>query len=148
MKVAAEIDIQAPIEKVFSVFSDLNHTADRIQGIKSVEILSGPAQMAIGTKWKETRVMFGKEATETMWVTELTSPQKYVVEAKSHNMKYRSTYNFTPAADGTQVAMTFEGTPQTMGAKIINTIFSFMAGSTKKMLLQDMQDLKEVCEAK
>lgn len=147
MEIATETHIAAPIEKVFSVFTDLSRATERIRGIQDIEILEGPAQMAVGTKWKEKREMFGKEATETMWVTELNPSKNYVVEAASHNMKYRSEYTFTPSANGTHVALTFKGEPQTLSAKIFNVIFSIMAGSAKKMLHQDMEDLKQVCES-
>ena len=147
MNISATIDIQAPIEKVFTVFSDLSKLEDRVQDIQSIEVLEGPAQMEVGTKWKETRVFFGKEATEIMWVTTLNHLHNYVVEAESNGTKYRSEYVFTETDTGTHVAMTFTGKPQTLVAKLFGLLFYFMAGSLKKTLLQDLADLKTVCES-
>lgn len=147
MKITTEITIKAPTENVFSVFTDLDHATERIKGIESIEVLEGPAQMKVGTKWKEKRTMFGKEATETMWVTALNPSKSYVVEANSHGMKYRSEYTFTSTEGETHVKLTFEGLPQTLKARVLNIIFSFMAGTTQKMLQQDMEDLKKICES-
>lgn len=147
MKVSAAIDIQAPIEKVFIVFTDLNTLEDRVQDIQSIEVLNEPAQMAVGTKWKETRVIFGKEATEIMWVTALNSLQNYTVEAESHGTKYRSQYTFIEIPNGTHVEMIFTGEPQTFVAKMLGLLFFFMTSSMKKTLKKDMEDLKKVCES-
>lgn len=147
MIVHAEIDISAPIGKVFSVFTDLTKIEEHINGIQSITVLEGSAQMEVGTKWKESRIMFGKEATEVMWVTALTPTKNYIVEAESNGMKYRSEYVFTEKSNGTRVQMTFTGEPQTFASKLFNIIFFFMAGVTKKALYQDMVDLQKVCEA-
>lgn len=147
MKISTTIDIQTPIEKVFDVFTDLSNLQERVQDIQSIEVLNKPAQMAVGTKWKETRVMFGKAATEIMWVTELKPQKSYIVEAESHGTHYRSEYTFTETATGTHVELTFVGEPQTLTAKVFGVLFALMAGSLKKTLNQDMTDLKKVCES-
>ena len=146
MKVQTDIIIDAPIEKVFTVFSDLGKAEERIAGIKKIVMIEGPAQMQVGTKWKETREMFGKEADEAMWVVELNENKNYVVLAESHGTKYRSEYTFEKAEEGVKVTMVFEGVPQTFVAKILGAMFFFMKKSMEKMLYQDMFDLKKVCE--
>ncbi|MEL7485039.1 MAG: SRPBCC family protein, partial [Planctomycetota bacterium] len=65
--------VNASIEDVFAVASDIANAAERIGGIDSVEMLTeGPVGM--GTKWRETRTMFGKQADETMWITAWEPP--------------------------------------------------------------------------
>lgn len=46
MKISASILIQAPIERVFSVFSDLGKLEERVTDIQKIEVLQEPAQMA------------------------------------------------------------------------------------------------------
>lgn len=147
MNIQTAITINAPMEKVFSVFSDLASAAERIAGIKSIEVLEGSPQMQVGTKWKETRIMFGKEATEIMWVTSLTLDKEYVVEAESHGAHYTSTYSFQEKDGAVEVSMTFGSEPLTFAAKLMGLMFFLFAGATKKALYQDMEDLKKVCEA-
>ena len=144
-KIKASIDIQAPREQVFQVFSDLPACAERIQGIDKIEMLSdGPMQ--VGTRWRETRTMFGKEATEEMWVTQFDVPAGYTVEAESHGTNYISRYDFEDLGDVTRVAMSFTGQPLSLSAKLMSVLGVVFMGSVKKMLLADMQDLKTVCE--
>lgn len=147
MKVQTSISIKAPIEKVFDVYTDLGKAAERIQGIKDIKILEGSPRIEMGTKWRETRVMFGKEATEDMWVTGLTSNKQYIVEAESHGAHYTSTYAFEEVSEGVQVSMEFSSRPLTVSAKLLGVLFFLFAGATKKALHQDMEDLKKACES-
>lgn len=41
-----------------------------VSGIISLNILHQPEDGLVGLKWEETRKMFGKEASETMWITD------------------------------------------------------------------------------
>jgi carbon monoxide dehydrogenase subunit G len=140
-------EIQAPKEKVFESFSDLRHAAEVIEGIEKVEIFTeGP--MALGTRWRETRVMFGKEATEEMEITGFDSPNSYTAEAESHGCHYVTRFDFETKGDGTEVTMTFQGQPLTLIAKIFNFILSpMMKGSVRKCLGKDLDDLKQHLEA-
>ena len=65
--------ISASPERVFALFTDLAHAPDNIRAIKKLELLT-PGPMCMGTRFRETRVMFGKEATEEMEVIERTRP--------------------------------------------------------------------------
>ena len=146
MKITASIQIKAPIETVFQVFSDLDKIGDRVKGIDTIELLEGSSQMALGTKWKETRTMMGKVATETMWVSEIDSPNKYVVEAASHGTEYCSVYTFKSEGENTSVTVVFGGKPISMAAKFMSVTALLFSKSLQKMLLDDMEDLKKICE--
>jgi uncharacterized membrane protein len=146
MQVKTNITINAPIQKVFDVFSDVQKIEQRIKGIQKVEILSDVKQ-GKGLKWKETRLMFGKTATEIMWITSFTQNKSYEVEAQSHGTKYHTVYTFTEVnKNTTEVNMVFSGKPISFGAKVMGLLSFAFVGSVKKALLADMQDLKRVCE--
>lgn len=146
MNVRSTISIKAPMEKVFEYFSDIQKAEERIEGINKIEILSDEKSGA-GLKWRETRTMFGKEATEIMWITDFNPPVTYSVEAESHGMKYHSTYTFDQEGDNTMVEMVFEGTPVSLWAKISAPLFGVVfKGATKKALQKDMHDLKKLLE--
>lgn len=148
MKITDSITINTPVEKVFETFTSLDKATERVEGITNIEILDGPAIMQVGTKWRETRVMFGKEATEVMWVTELTLNQSYTVEASSHGAKYITTYTFTSNGDSTDVQFSFEGTPLNTSARIMSIVSKLFIGATKKALRKDLEDLKRAAEQK
>lgn len=142
------MSINADRQRVFEVFCDLDNAAANISAITKIEVLAGPAQLNVGTRWRETRTMFGKEATEEMSVTAYEQDVSYVAEAESRGAHYRSEYRFTPEGTGTRVDLTFDGAPLTLGARVAGVIGALFAGAAKKALHQDLVDLKRVCEAR
>jgi carbon monoxide dehydrogenase subunit G len=146
-KVVVSIEVNAPIENVFEVFTELDKAEERIPGITKLEMLSeGP--VGEGTKWRETRIMMKKEAVETMWITGFSPPNQYTVEANSHDMLYQTLFEFKETGSNTHVTWSFVGTPQTFGTKIMDPIFGFLfKGMAKKCLMEDLVALKGVCES-
>jgi len=144
IKVSQTID--APPETVFFHCSDIPHAADRVSSIERIEMLSaGP--VGAGTRWKETRRMFGKEATEEMGVTEFDPPRSYTVESDSCGTHYKSVLRFVPEGSGTRVEMEFTGRPQTVMAKLSSPLAGLMSGTIKKALQRDLDELKQAIES-
>ena len=54
---------EASPERIFAVMTDLDAAAEWMPNIVSIERLDGDG-FGVGTQWRETRKMFGKEATE------------------------------------------------------------------------------------
>lgn len=147
MNVVAECRIQAPNAEVFQVFADLPNLSERVQAITGIEMLT-PGDVGVGTRFKETRVMFGKEATEVMEVTQFSPPEHIREEARSNGMNYVSDWTFTEDSGMTTVRIEFSGTAQTWLGKGLSLLFSGMAGSMKKAFLADMDDLKRFLETR
>lgn len=146
MKIKLSLAIVAPIDVVFDLFTNLDTIGENITGIKSIEVLEGPAKMQKGTKWKETRVMFGKEATETMTITQLEPNKMYTAIAASHGMEYVTTYTFGGDGDKTVVDMEFSGKPISLAAKLFTPVGLLFKGVAAKALKKDMMELKDVAE--
>ncbi len=140
----------APPEKVFAVFSDLDAAASRIPAIKAVEILEGPGNpLGMGTRWRETRVVMGREAKEVMWITAFEPGRMYRAEAESHGMHYESTFRFRPDGDGTVVEMEFRGRALTFAAKLMAAAMGAMMRNTlRKCCQEDLDALAPYCEGK
>ncbi|MEL0627385.1 SRPBCC family protein [Salinibacterium amurskyense] len=147
MKITESVHIDAPVERVFEVFCDLDNAPAHLSGINSLEVLEGPAQLKLGTKWRETRTFAGREATEVMWVTDYEQDVSYTVDAQSHGTHYQSVYLFMPSHGGTRLEYRFTMTPLTFGARLMNVVGLLFLGVTKKALTQDHHELKTVCEA-
>jgi uncharacterized membrane protein len=145
MHIKVSKDINAPIERVFDVFTDLEQAANRIAGINKVEILSDVKQ-GKGTRWRETRTMMGREATEVMEISAFNPHQSYEVTAASRGMEYHTIYTFTPQGDAIRVEMVFSGKPTSLLAKMMTPLGVLMQGTARKALEADMEDLKRVCE--
>ena len=139
--------VAAPPERVFALASDFPNAADHVEAIVRVEMLTdGP--VGVGTRFRETRVMFKKEASEEMEVVEFEPPSRYVVTADSHGARYRTTFSFEPERGGTRVGFEFHAEPYTMAAKLMaKTMGKLMMGTLVKCVESDLDDIKAHAEA-
>lgn len=137
----------APQQRVWEVITDFENAAERVQAIKKLEILT-PGVVGKGMRFRETRIMFKKEATEEMEISEWVPPKRYVTEAESCGCHYRCTFACTSEGSGTRVEVTMEAKPLSLPAKIMSAIMTnLMAGSIRKAFEKDLNDLKRVAEA-
>lgn len=148
MNALISVNINADINRVFDVFTDIPATADRIPEIENVEMLShGPA--AKGSRWRETRVMMGKAATEEMWITEFTPNRSYTVEAESCGAQFKSRFVFTSEDNGTRVDFFMETRAISFAAKLFTWLglSALMRGMMSKAIRGDMEALKSFAES-
>lgn len=149
MTLSTRISVNASPKTLWAIISDIEHATERISGIEKVEVLEKPESGLAGLKWRETRSMFGKQAVETMWITEAEENHYYQTRAENHGMVYISRMFITKENGQTFVGMSFEGKPQTFGARIMGALMMpFFKKATKKALLQDLQDIKKAAEKK
>ncbi len=138
--------IEAPREKVFEYAADLRKAPERIRGITKLDVLTdGP--IGVGTRFRETRVIMKREATEEMEITAFDAPNGYQVDCENHGCKYRTVYRLTPNGTGTELEMTFDAEPQTRMAKLLSFVFKPMMKSCMKETGKDLDDLKAAIEA-
>lgn len=137
--------IAAPPEIVFARAADFEHAAEHIGGIVKIEMLTdGP--IGVGTRFKETRVMFGKEHAEEMELIDFDPPRRYALEAHGCGCRYHTEFRFTPKGGGTEIEFTFDAMPLTFFAKVMSFMMRFMMKSCVKMVEQDLADLKSAIE--
>lgn len=144
-RVSADIHIAADIDRVFDVFVDIPNWANQVGAIKKIEMLTD-GKVGVGTRFKETRVIFKKEATETMEVTSFDRPTQYTLEAQSCGAAYVTVHRFTSEGNGTKVTVEMTATPVTFFAKVMSPLSALMLKSCAKMFVRDLQDVKAVCE--
>lgn len=142
---AIVIQVRASLEKTFHVFSDVAAAESRIPAITRVELLT-PGASGLGTRWKESRVMFGKEATEELWISAFDPPRSYTVSCQSCGCLSESAFTFAPEGDLTRVTLTQRFQPLTIAARLMQPLSLLMMGSMKKMLMEDLQSLKNAAE--
>lgn len=149
MRVSSQVDINASAKTVWNVVTDIENSANTISAIQKVEILEKPKAKLVGLKWRETRTMFGKTATEVMWITGAAEASHYETRAESHGSIYTTRITLQPHEGGTRLQMDFEGKPVTFGAKLMWGLMGFMfKGATRKALQKDLDDIKKKIEAK
>lgn len=149
MRVTVETEISAPLMDVWRLVTDIENAVATIKAIQKIEILERPRSGVAGLKWRETRTMFGKAATEVMWVTEAVEGSHYDTRAESHGSVYKTRVALENRNGKTGLVMTFEGEPQTLGAKIMWALTGFLfKGATRKALAKDLADIKAALERK
>ncbi|MGW1978897.1 SRPBCC family protein [Streptomyces sp. NPDC001889] len=141
-EVVVERRIAAPAERVWRVLTDLAGAPAVLSGVEAVEVLSdGP--FGVGTRWRETRRMLGKEATEEMWVTASDPPRGYTVEAASRGAAHRSRFTLRPAGPGaTDVRMSFTAVPPGGAAGLPARVFGALgARLVSRAVARDLADV-------
>lgn len=146
MAITVSEKINAPRERVWDLITDSDVWVDNISGIKSVEVLEKPASGVVGLKWREKRELFGKEATETMWVTAAETGHWYETNALNHGMAYTTRLSVAELGDGTTLTMTFDAKPTTLTARLMMPISMMFNGAVRKALQQDLSDIKLAAE--
>ena len=103
----------------------------------------------VGTRFRETRIMMKREATETMEITAFQPPQGYTLEANSCGCHYTTTISLSEAGPGqTRITMNFSGVPKTFAAKLMIPLGWLFRGTMKKYVLKDLQDIKTYIESR
>ena len=148
MELSVQVPISASKEAIWNTITDIENAANTIGGINSIEVLEKPDSL-IGLKWKESRTMFGKEATETMWITHAEENSFYQTRAESHGSIYISKLWISEENGSNHLHMSFQGEAQTFGAKLMSFLMApMMKGSMKKLVLKDLEDIKKAVEEK
>jgi uncharacterized membrane protein len=138
--------VEAPIDVVFDIFSDIPRADKMIDAIVKIEMLTdGP--VGVGTRWRETRLMFKREATEEMEVTAFDPGRSYTVGCESCGCEYESTWRFDAEGDATHVEFEMGYRPLTFFAKVMSPLGRLMMPMMKKCFENDFQALKELAES-
>ena len=149
MQLAVDIEILAPKAKVWAAITDIENCPDMISSIIDLDIINHPKDTIVGLKWKETRKMFGKEATETMWITDVVENEYYCTRAESHGSVYITKLSLKEVEGVTTLAMSFTAEAQSIFVKIVSVVMSLFIKSSMKMeLLKDLTDIKKFVEKK
>jgi|EndMetStandDraft_9_1072997.scaffolds.fasta_scaffold106889_2 carbon monoxide dehydrogenase subunit G len=142
---SVDCHIAAPPDVVFARASDFRRGAETITAIAKMEMLTtGP--IGVGTRFRETRMMFGREATEEMTITAFEPPKRYTLSAESHGSRYHTELSFAPDGQGTRMTMTFQGTPVTLMARIMSVLMKPMMKKVAQACAKDLDDIKAAAE--
>ena len=138
--------IDAPADLVFAAVSDLPGAPKRIRAIRRVEVLT-PGPVRVGTRFRETRVMFKREATQEMTVVALEPGRLLAFGADSCGCRVRGEFRVHPAGDVTDLEMALQAEPLTWLARVVAFLTKPMIASCRKSSEQDLDDMKAAIEA-
>ena len=143
--VCVSLDVAQPAEAVWAVVTDLANCADFLRGVERVEVLSDEGPFRAGLRWRETRVMMGREETQELEVGSVEAPVRYEVVANSCGTSYRTVFELAESGGGsatTRVSCSFEGKAETWMAWAFSWLGWLFEGQVKAMLLNDLEDMK------
>lgn len=144
MRVSASQVVRAPMARTFEIFTDVEHCAGRIKGVKRAQLLSEMRQ-GVGVRWRETRDFFGKDADADKEITAMDAPRSFHVESRVDGTLYLSAFEFAegPQPGSTVVTWTHTSRAMTLGAKLMSPLLFLMQGTMAKYMKKDLADLAE-----
>lgn len=135
--------IQAPADRVFETVADINNFSRAIPHIVNAEILSD-TKSGVGTRFRETRLMNGKQATTELEVTEYVENDHVRIVADSHGTIWDTLFTVEQSGATTALEMTMDARPYKLLPKIMNPL---VKGMIQKAVEQDMDAVKTYCES-
>jgi carbon monoxide dehydrogenase subunit G len=139
--VAVSNEIDAPLERVFDTFTDIEHGPAHVSGIKKLEMLS-PGPVHIGTRWLETREVLGRLDTAEMEITAFERNRMYTITHYKAGVRIDTTFRFEPAGDRTKVTVEFDLDSGGLPPGLLAPLGWAIAGKVEKALNTDLADLK------
>ena len=149
MNFSTSIQINTDVSKVWAAITDIKNAQAMISGILDLQVLNeaNDGEALVGLKWQETRKVFGKEETETMWITDAVENEFYRTRAESHGCIYISGMRVAQHGDGTLLTMEFHGEGVSFMAKVMDKLMGFMMKKPMlKLMDQDLMDIKGFVE--
>jgi carbon monoxide dehydrogenase subunit G len=135
--------IAAPPELVFQTVADIRNFSKAIPHIVKVEFLS-ESQTGVGTRFRETRLMDGKEATTELEVTEYVVNEHIRIISDTHGTVWDTIFSVKPQDGQTELTMVMDANAYKLLPKLINPL---VRGAIQKALEQDMDAVKSYCES-
>jgi len=134
--------IDAPLDVVFAAVADIEQLPEVIPNVVKIEILSR-TDAVVGTCFRETRLMNGKQALTELEVAEYVPNVRIRMVADSHGTVWDSVFKVRDEGGHTELSLTMDADAH----KLLPSLLSPLAkGLIKKGLDQHMDAVKEYCE--
>ena len=141
--VTVERQINAPIESVFASIAEPSNFAEAVPAIARIEFLS-EQKSGVGTRFKETRVMRGKEAATELEITELAPNEHVRIVSDTHGTVWDTIFTVQPIDGGTHLRMVMEARGYKLVSKVMNPLICKLIG---RFVEGDMDAIKTYCES-
>jgi uncharacterized membrane protein len=135
--------IAAPVEKVFETIAHIENFSKAVPHIVNVDFLSDN-RTGVGARFRETRVMRGREASTELEVTEYEENERVRLVSDAGGTIWDTLFTVRAGEAGTELSMVGEAKPYKLLARLVNPLISPML---RKALAQDLDAIKDYCEA-
>lgn len=142
MTVQASITINASRAAVWAAITDVAGFAQLLSGVQKIEIIERPVAGLVGLKWKETRMLFGKEATVEKTIIAAAENEFYTTVARDAGFVF-TTYQRIADHEGPLILRSIHETvSQGFTARLKALPMVFFKGVIRKAIMQDLEDIK------
>jgi carbon monoxide dehydrogenase subunit G len=135
--------IAAPIDRVFETIADVESFGRAIPDIVSIDFLS-QRRAGDGTRFRETRLRNGKEATTDLEITECVANERIRMVADSHGTIWDTLFAVKEVATGTELTLTMDAKAHQVVAKLMNAM---VMPAIRGVIETDLDSVKQYCEA-
>jgi carbon monoxide dehydrogenase subunit G len=133
--------IACPPKRIFEFITDSNNAPRIVPSVKSsIKLTDGPIK--VGTRYRETRLMHGKEQSAELEVSEYAEPNVYAMRNVTSGIETVYRYTLKPEKDGTRINLVCE----VKAAGIKKLMLPVVALILKKEDGAHLQRLKQVLE--
>jgi hypothetical protein len=133
--------IACPPMRVFEFISDSNNAPKIVPAVKStLKLTDGPPR--VGTRYRETRLINGKEQHVDLEVKEYAAPEVYAMQNVTDGFETVYRYQLRPERAGTHIDLVCE----VKAAGVKKLMLPFIASVLKKEDGAHLQTLKKLME--
>jgi len=134
--------ISAPLEVVFDAISNPTSFKNAVESIVSTEYLTDQ-QRGAGTRFRETRMMNGKEVSVDLEISEHVENQHVRMVSDSGGTVWDTIFTVEQSGDQVAMKMAMEARPHKFMARMMNFLIRPMVA---KAVESDMDAIKVFCE--
>lgn len=134
--------ISAPVDIVFNTISDIRQFSEAVPGIVDIEILTDQ-KIGVGTRFRETRLMNGKETSTELEVTDYSKNEFIRIVAESNGTVWDSLFTVKEQNGKTQLELVMDADSNRLLPKLVNLM---MKRVMKNALEKDMEAVRAYCE--
>jgi carbon monoxide dehydrogenase subunit G len=138
-------EVAAPIDEVFQRFTDFEHGAMHVTGIRKIEMLT-PGTVHLGTRWRETREVMGRLDSAEMEITAFERDRTYTISHHKAGVRIDTAFWFEPSGTGTKVTVEYELDAGGLPPGLVAPLGWAIGGHVEKVLGHDLADLKRFVE--
>jgi hypothetical protein len=139
-------DIGAPVDAVFARFTDIDHAASLVGGIKNIKMLT-PNGFGLGTRWIESRQVLGRDDDAEMEVTAFEKNCGYTITHHKGGVRIDAKFAFAPNPAGTTVSIEFGFNGHGLPPGLLAPIQWAISDKVRDVLARDLADLRASVEA-
>jgi uncharacterized protein YndB with AHSA1/START domain len=138
--------IEAPLESVFDLFTDVERAAAHVSSIKAVAMLTPDRPFGTGTRWRETREVFGCLDTAEMEVTAFERYRTYTITHHKAGVRIETAFVFEPRDGSTSISIEFALQTDGLPSGFLTPLNWAIAGKVRHVLTSDLTGLKACAE--